>query len=121
MNAATANMINALVLVGMGIWGVKVSGLENSMTPLIPVVFGVILFVCTNFVRNHHKVVSHIAVVLTLLILVALSIRFMRSYSTADAMANLRTGAMILTSLIALIAFIKSFIDAKKSREAAAS
>jgi len=116
MNAGTANMINALVLVGMGLWGVKASGLENSITPLIPVVFGIILFVCTNFVRNHHKIVSHIAVLLTLLILVALSMPFMKAMDRGDSMAMLRMGTMMFTSLIAFIFFIKSFIDARKAK-----
>jgi len=116
MNAANANMLNALVLVGMGVWGVKTTGLENSPTPLIPVVFGIILFVCTNFVRNHHKIVSHIAVVLTLLILIALSMPFMKAMDRGDNMAMLRMGSMMLTSFIALIFFIKSFKDARKAK-----
>ncbi len=116
MNAATANMLNAIVLVGMGLWGVKSSGLENSVTPLIPVVFGIILFVCTNFVRNHHKIVSHLAVVLTLLILIALSMPFSKAIGRGDNMAVLRMGAMMLTSLIAFVYFIKSFREARRAK-----
>lgn len=116
MNAATANMINALVLVGLGMWGVKTVGLENSPTPAIPVVVGIILFVCTNFIRNHHKIVSHIAVVLTLLILIGLARPLMSAISDGNNMGILRTGIMMLTSLIALIYFIKSFKEARKAK-----
>lgn len=116
MNAANANLLNALVLVGMGLWGVKTTGLENSFTPLIPVIFGIILFVCTNFIRNHHKIVSHIAVVLTLLILVALAMPFNKAISKGNTMGIIRMGAMMLTSLIAFIYFIKSFRDARKAK-----
>jgi hypothetical protein len=116
MNASNANMINALVLVVMGMWGVQTTGLANSPTPLIPVVFGIILFLCTGFIRNHHKVVSHVAVVLTLLILVALSMPFYKAIGKGNTMGIIRMGAMMLTSFIALIYFIKSFKEARLSK-----
>jgi len=116
MNAGNANMINAIVLVAFGIWGIKSTGLEGSLTPIIPVVVGIILFVCTNFVRNHHKIVSHIAVVLTLLILLGLARPFMKAIEGGNSMVMFRTGTMMLTSLIAFVAFIKSFRDARKAK-----
>lgn len=118
MNAGNANLINAVVLVAMGMWGYLGSD-DPSPTALIPVGFGVALFVMTNFVRNHHKVVSHIAVVLTLLILIALVMPFKAAMGRSDSMAMMRTGAMMLTSLIAMVAFIKSFREARKSKNAA--
>lgn len=116
MNASTANMINSIVLVALGIWGVKTVGLENSPTPAIPVVIGIILFVCTNFIRNHHKIVSHIAVVLTLLILIGLIRPFTGAMSEGDNMGMLRTGVMMTTSLLALVYFIKSFKEARRAK-----
>lgn len=114
MNAGNANLLNAVVLVGMGMWGYLGSA-SPSPTALIPVVIGVILFVMTNFIRNHHKVVSHIAVVLTLLILVALIKPLTGAMGRGDNMATMRIGLMMLTSAIAFVAFIKSFIDARKA------
>ena len=116
MNASNVNMINALVLVVLGMWGVNSTGLENSPTPVIPVVVGIILFVCTGFIRNHHKVVSHIAVVLTVLIIFGLARPFMKAIDNGDSMAMFRTGAMIFTSIIAMIFFIKSFREARLSK-----
>ena len=116
MNASNMNMINALVLVGLGMWGVKSTGLDNSPTPLIPVVIGIILFVCTNFIRNHHKVVSHVAVVLTFLIILGLGRPFMKAINSGDTMVIFRTGTMILTSIIAMIFFIKSFREARLAK-----
>jgi glucose dehydrogenase len=117
MDAANANMINALVLVVMGMWGVNTVGVENSPTPLIPVIVGIILFVCTGFVRNHHKVVSHIAVLLTLLIVVALAMPFMKALERENTMAMVRMGTMMLTSIIAMVYFIKSFRAARLSKQ----
>lgn len=115
MNPGNANFINAAVLIVMGAWGYF--GSESpSPTALIPVVVGAILFVMTNSIRNHNKVVAHIAVLLTLLILVALIKPFTAAMGRADSMAMIRVGLMMLTSLIAMIAFVKSFIDARKEK-----
>lgn len=113
MKAHTASAINAFVLLAMGAWGYQST---NAPTALIPVFIGVILLVCNNGIRLDNKVMSHIAVVLTLLILVALIKPFTGAMSDGDNMGMLRVGAMLLTSAIAMIAFVKSFIDARKRR-----
>ena len=115
MNAGNANLLNSSVLVAMGLWGYFGSD-SPSPTALIPVGIGAALFVMTNFIRNHHKIVSHIAVLLTLLILVALIKPLTGAMDRGDNMATLRVGLMILTSLIAFISFIRSFIEARKSK-----
>ncbi len=115
MNAANANLLNAVVLVAMGAWGYFGSD-SPSPTALIPVFIGAILFVMTNSVRNHNKVVAHIAVVLTLLIFVALLKPFSAAMGREDSMAMVRVGLMLATSLVAMIYFVKSFIDARKSK-----
>ncbi len=114
MSVGNANLFNALTLIIMGMWGYKVT---NSPTALIPVFFGAALLVMTNFIRIHHKVVSHIAVVLTLLILVMIAGRILpKAISLGDNMKMIRAGSMTLTGVIAMFAFIKSFIDVRKSK-----
>ena len=55
-------------LIAIGLWGY----LEvTSPTALIPVGFGAALILCSSGVRKENKVVAHIAVLLTLLILIA--------------------------------------------------
>ncbi|MBT8231569.1 MAG: hypothetical protein HKO66_00045 [Saprospiraceae bacterium] len=117
MNAGNANLLNSVVLVGMGLWGYLGSA-TPSKTALIPVAFGVLLFVMTNFIHNHHKIVSHIAVVLTALILIALVKPFSSAMGKSDTMAMVRLGIMMLTSAVALFYFIKSFREARKSSAA---
>lgn len=114
MSVGNANLFNALTLVIMGMWGYKVT---NSPTALIPVFVGALLLVMTNFIRVHHKIVSHIAVVLTLLILIAVGGRILpAAIKSGDNMKLIRAGAMTFTSALALIIFIKSFIDVRKSK-----
>jgi len=113
MNVGNANLLNAITLIGMGFWGYKVSG---SNTALIPLAFGVILLVLTNSLRNHNKAVAHVAVVLTLLILIALvGMRLPKSLD-AGGPGLYRVLAMIATGVIAMFYFVKSFIDARKAK-----
>mgnify|MGYP000102732544 CR=1 FL=1 len=113
MNAGNANLLNAVCLIGMSIWGYNATG---SYTALIPMVFGAILLYFTNSIHNHNKVIAHIAVVLTFIILGALvGMRLPKSLASGGP-GLYRVIAMIATSTLALIMFIKSFIDAKKAR-----
>ena len=69
MNSFKANLINSISLIFIGLWGYFE---VVSPTALIPVIFGVILLLCTNGLKKQNKLIAHIAVLLTLVILVAL-------------------------------------------------
>lgn len=114
MNAANANLLNAITLLAMGGWGYSET---QATTALIPVFFGVLLLVFTNSIRSHNKAIAHIAVVLTLVILLALCGMRLPKSMAQGGIGLYRVIAMIVTGVIALIAFIKSFIDAKKARQ----
>jgi len=111
MNATKANLINSISLIAFGIWGY----LEvNSPTALIPVGFGVALLLCNNGVKNQNKVVAHIAVLLTLVILLALvGMRLPKSLESGG-LGLVRVIAMCGTSLLAMVYFVRSFIEARK-------
>ena len=69
MNSSNANILNSVCLIIIGLWGY----LEvTSPTALIPVGFGVALLLCVPGLKKENKVVAHIAVLLTLIILLAL-------------------------------------------------
>jgi len=107
MDSFKANVINSLSLMFIGLWGY----LEVvSPTALIPVIFGVILLLCTNGLKKQNKLIAHIAVLLTLVILVALI--FMRLPKSLDSggIGLIRVIIMILTSIFSMIYFVKSFI-----------
>ena len=116
MKAHTVSLINAAVLVALGLWGYFSSDTPSN-TALIPVVIGVILLGLNNGVKRENKVIAHIAVVLTLLILLGLVMPFKGAIERSDTMAIIRVAIMLITTIWAMSAFIKSFRDARKARE----
>ena len=119
MKPHTASLINAIALVGLGAWGYFSSD-NPSMTALIPVIFGVLILAMNKGLKAENKVISHIAVLLTLLILIGLVRPLMGAFDRGSTMAILRVSIMMITCVLAIVYFIKSFRDARKAREAAA-
>ncbi len=119
MKAHTASLINALILIGFGLWAY--SGSETpSKTALIPVVFGVVILSLYKGVKKEDKIVAHIAVLLTLLILGGLVKPLTAALGREDGLAIARVSVMILSTIVALVFFIKSFVDVRRARAAAA-
>jgi len=101
----------------MGMWGFldayNIDGTNMSKTTLIPVIFGVIFLLCSPWIKKHNKTVAHIVVVMTLILLIAL----VKPLLAREGLAQIRIGLEMLGCLIALVFFIKSFIDARKARQ----
>ena len=113
MEASKANLINSLSLIVFGLWGYIDS---SSMTALIPVGIGLTLGAFTNGIKNGNKIIAHIAVLGTLIILVALiGMRLPKSIDQGGV-GLFRVIAMISTSLLAMTVFIKNFIKNRKSK-----
>jgi hypothetical protein len=111
--------MNALVLIGFGLWAYF--GSETpSKTALIPVGFGVVILTLYKGIKKEDKVVAHAAVLLTLVILVGLVKPMTAALGREDGLAIARVTVMILSTVIALTFFIKSFIDVRRARAAAA-
>ncbi|MEM7280722.1 MAG: hypothetical protein AAF438_03750 [Pseudomonadota bacterium] len=115
MTAHVASLINAALLITMSAWGYFSSG-NPSFTALIPGVVGVLLLACYKGVKEQNKIVAHIAVLLTLLILIALFMPLKGAIGRDDSAAILRVSIMLASTVVALVFFIKSFIDARKNR-----
>lgn len=118
MKAHIASLINSISLVVLGLWGYLASD-TPSMTALIPVIFGAILLACYPGVKKENKVIAHVAVVLTLLILFGLVMPLRGAIGRGDGAAIARVAVMLITTILAMVYFVKSFIDARKAREAA--
>mgnify|MGYP001442521005 FL=1 len=116
MKAHTTSLINALILVIMGLWGYFESD-SRPITALIPVVVGIILVAINNGVKKENKIIAHIAILLTLIITIGLIKPFLGSLERGNITGIIRVSLMILTSLLAMIAFIQSFIAARKARK----
>ncbi len=105
--------INAFVMLAIGFWGWKTG---NSNTALIPVVLGALLLPLNNGIRYESKTVSHVAVLLTLLAVVGLSMALKGAIGRENNGQIIRVSIMLFTAVLALIVFIKSFIDARNNR-----
>lgn len=117
MKAPAANLLNAIVLIAAGLYGyfgIAAADGSHSLTALIPAAFGVLFLIMHKEVVNANKVVSHIVVVLTLVLLVMCIMRFMKVEDwNAKKYVFL---ACIISNAIALIAFIGSFIAARRNK-----
>lgn len=109
-----SSLVNALLLVVLGIWGYVVG---ESITALIPVVFGIILLILYPGVKKEAMVPAHIAVLLTLIVAVALLKPLSAAWARSDGPAIFRTALMFTSSALALICFIKSFRDVRRARK----
>ena len=116
MKPFKANTLNSLTLIVFGIWGAYpyiLSGV-GSITSLIPLFFGLLLLSLNNGMKKENKMIAHIVVLVTFLILIALIMPLKGALERADTMAFIRVGIMVLTSFFAMITFIRSFIQARK-------
>ncbi len=109
--------INAILLILIGSYGYLQSN-TPSPTALIPVVFGIILLTMNKGIKTENKIIAHIAVTATLLILLGLIMPLKNALGNGDTGAILRVSVMLISTVFAMISFIKSFIKAKKEREA---
>ncbi|PCH65739.1 MAG: hypothetical protein COC01_09340 [Bacteroidetes bacterium] len=116
MKPSLASLLNGLILISLGLWGYFGSE-TRPLTALIPVIIGVILLLLNKGVRNENKVIAHIAVVLTFLILLGLIMPFLGAFARSNNAAIIRVGIMMFSTIVAMMFFIKSFINARKSRE----
>jgi len=118
MKPHSANLLNAIALISMGLWGYFST---QSNTAFISVAFGAILILFNGGLRKDNKVIAHIAVVLTLLVLLVYLGRLLpKALNADDTIKLIRTIVPIGTGLFAMVAFVRSFIAARKARENAA-
>jgi hypothetical protein len=106
------NLLNAFVLVILGGWGYLE---KDAPTALIPVFIGGILWLQTDKMKAGDKTAAHIAVGLTVLAVLGLFIPLRHEANTGDTMGVLRSATMLLSSMFAVFAFVKSFMDARRA------
>ena len=118
MKTYQANLLNVIALIGMSLWAyftyVPTVEKPNAYTALIPLAFGVILFLCNKGVKKENKIIAHIAVLATLLALIGLTVPLNKAIAEDRSLGVFRISVMILTGIVAMITFIKSFIAARK-------
>ena len=115
MKASLSSLLNAIILISMGLWGYFESE-SKAITALIPVIIGIILLLVNKGVKNENKALAHVAVLLTFLILLGLIKPLMGAFERENAYAIIRVLLMMISSLWAMVSFIKSFISARKNK-----
>ena len=115
MKASLSSLLNAIILISMGLWGYFESE-SKAITALIPVIIGTILLLVNKGVKNENKALAHVAVLLTFLIMFGLVKPLLGAFKRENTYAVIRVLLMIISSLWAMISFIKSFISARKNR-----
>jgi len=119
MTPGNISLFNAIVLITLGLMGYFSSD-DPSKTAFIPVGFGVLLVALNPGVRAHNKTVAHIAVAATLLILLGLIMPLRGAIGRGDTAAIVRVVIMLATTAWAIVAFIQSFIQARREKMQAA-
>lgn len=115
MKAHTASLINAILLIVLSGWGYLDSE-TPSITALIPAFVGVALLLCNKGVKNENKAIAHIAVLLTLIILFGLYKPLTGVLDRGNTMGVVRVVLMLVSTVVAMVYFVKSFIAARKNR-----
>ncbi|MEM9824432.1 MAG: hypothetical protein AAF985_25325 [Bacteroidota bacterium] len=113
------NLLTAFILITMSVWGYFFGSSDTpSVTALIPAFFGVLFAALTPLMQKENKVVAHVIVLLTFLLIIALVRPLNGAIGRGDNLAIFRVAAMIVMCAIAMVIYIKSFRDARKAREA---
>ena len=110
MKSFTASFYNAIILIVFGLWG-YFSYDDASYTALIPVVAGVILLVLNRCIIRGNKLLTHVAVAVTLLMLFGLVKPLLGSIDREDSLAIARVSVMMLSTLLALTLFIREYVE----------
>ena len=115
MKVHKINFINSLILMIFGLWGfidvnTPIPATGMSMTALIPVIFGFILLLCSKGIKNRKKVIAHMGVLVTVSILIGLE-KPLGSQIEKGGIGLFRVSIMMLSSLTALVFFVRNFID----------
>ncbi len=110
-----ASLLNAAILILFGLWS-YIGSATPSITALIPVLFGLVILILNKSLKNESKIWSHVVVVLTILVLIGLIKPLLGSFSRENNAALARILVMMISSVYAVAAFVKSFIDVRKNK-----
>ena len=116
MKPYIVSLLNAIVLISIGTWG-YIGSESPSVTALIPVAIGVVLLLLNPWLKKENKIIAHIVVLLTFVILIGLFKPLMGAVDRDSTISIVRVSVMMLFTVLALITFIRNFINVRKLRE----
>ena len=112
LNPKKAIFLNSISLVVIGLTSYF---LKLSITALIPVIFGVLLFIGYMVYEKNPRLIAHISIALILIVFLSLFMPLNKRIEAQDFYGILRVGLMQLASLYSIFCFTISFIRARKS------
>ena len=115
MKVYVVSMLNAIVLILLGLWG-YLGSQTPSPTALIPVFAGIILLSLIRGLKAGNRVIAHISVLLTFVLLIAFIKPLTGSIGRADSGAIGRLVIMMISCAVSMVYFIRSFIAVRKAR-----
>jgi hypothetical protein len=115
MKVYLISMMNAFVLILIGLWGYW-GAQTPSPSSLIPVFSGAFLLSLVQGVRSGSRVIAHISVTLTLLLLIGLIMPLIGAIDDENSDSILRVVVMMISCAISMVYFIRSFINVRKAR-----
>ena len=115
MKVYVVSMLNAIVLILLGLWG-YLGSQTPSPTALIPVFAGIILLSLIRGLKAGNRVIAHISVLLTFVLLIAFIKPLTGSIGRGDSAAMVRIVIMMISCAVSMVYFIRSFIAVRKAR-----
>ena len=109
------SLINSISLIALGGYGYLTSS-SASITALIPVIFGIAILSMNPGIKKDNKIIAHIAVLLTFIILLGLIMPLIGAVQRSDVGALVRVSTMLVTTVFAMIGFIQSFKKARQNK-----
>lgn len=116
MRPYITNLLYSILLIVLSLWGYLASP-SPSFTTFIPTVFGVLFLAMTPIMKRENKTIAHIVVALTLLLVIALVKPLTAAIGRSDTAATVRVAIMLVGGIVAMIIYIKSFVDVRRSRK----
>tara|TARA_Y100000766_G_scaffold282981_1_gene297511 strand:+ start:1303 stop:1671 length:369 start_codon:yes stop_codon:yes gene_type:complete len=122
MRPYQASLINSIILIIFGSLGF-IATMDGDMnkSALVAPIFGLIILLLTPGMKKENKIVAHIVVLLTLMISLALIFPLYKTFcpgpdSTFNIARFFRIGVMLISSVFAMVVYIKSFIQARRDK-----
>lgn len=115
MKAHSASLINSIALIVVGLWD-YIAIQEFASTNLIPVASGVVLLFLYTGIKREDKIIAHIAVIITLFAFISLITPLIHAVDRGKIAMLIRNLILIVTELLAMAYFVKSFVDARRNR-----
>tara|TARA_B100000287_G_scaffold419085_1_gene456853 strand:- start:135 stop:569 length:435 start_codon:yes stop_codon:yes gene_type:complete len=121
MKTYQANLINSIALILMPLWSYftyegTVDKPEQSLTALIPLFLGIVLLLCNGGVKKENKIIAHIAVLITFIAILGLFMPLKAAIADGRSLSIFRVCLMLLTGVLAMITFVRSFIENRKKK-----